>query len=225
MFSMWLMREKKAEAFLQFQASYKLYLPMGHIKSTMKNDEEFIKYFKISEKWLHMHHTRKMKVLWLRVEMVYIVLRRRRGIVTWIWKSRDDLDGHVPQQWLFWLSISNWTPAAYDACIFYIRETGVLRMKRKYLTFLLPMEQLNRQSRSNPNWIIETRAPPRHTCTFPTLFAALTPAFNNKRGTNTTTNCCNLGWLLHLLSRHSVVGWLLNLTRVVGRVLSFTTPP
>ena len=51
---MWLMGEKKAEAFLQFQASYKLYLPMGHIKSTMKNDEEFIKYFKISEKWLHM---------------------------------------------------------------------------------------------------------------------------------------------------------------------------
>ena len=31
-----------------------LYLPMGHIKSTMKNDEEFVKYFKGSEKWLKM---------------------------------------------------------------------------------------------------------------------------------------------------------------------------
>ncbi|KAL7536023.1 hypothetical protein ACHAXR_006864 [Thalassiosira sp. AJA248-18] len=29
-----------------------LYLPMGHIKSTMKNDEEFVKYFSQSEKWL-----------------------------------------------------------------------------------------------------------------------------------------------------------------------------
>lgn len=31
-----------------------LYLPMGHIKSTMKNDEEFVKYFGKSEKWLKM---------------------------------------------------------------------------------------------------------------------------------------------------------------------------
>ncbi|KAL7543770.1 hypothetical protein ACHAWF_007455 [Thalassiosira exigua] len=31
-----------------------LYLPMGHIKSTMKNDEEFVKYFGQSEKWLKM---------------------------------------------------------------------------------------------------------------------------------------------------------------------------
>ena len=31
-----------------------LYLPMGHIKSTMKNDEEFVKYFGESEKWLKM---------------------------------------------------------------------------------------------------------------------------------------------------------------------------
>ncbi|KAL7431676.1 hypothetical protein ACHAXM_002774 [Skeletonema potamos] len=31
-----------------------LYLPMGHIKSTMKNDEEFIKYLSDSEKWLKM---------------------------------------------------------------------------------------------------------------------------------------------------------------------------
>ncbi len=31
-----------------------LYLPMGHIKSTMKNDEEFVKYLSESEKWLKM---------------------------------------------------------------------------------------------------------------------------------------------------------------------------
>jgi len=31
-----------------------LYLPMGHIKSTMKNDEEFVKYFGQSGKWLKM---------------------------------------------------------------------------------------------------------------------------------------------------------------------------
>jgi hypothetical protein len=31
-----------------------LYLPMGHIKSTMKDDEEFVKYFGHSEKWLKM---------------------------------------------------------------------------------------------------------------------------------------------------------------------------
>lgn len=31
-----------------------LYLPMGHIKSTMKDDEEFVKYFSKSEKWLKM---------------------------------------------------------------------------------------------------------------------------------------------------------------------------
>jgi hypothetical protein len=31
-----------------------LYLPMGHIKSTMKNDEEFVKYFSKSDKWLKM---------------------------------------------------------------------------------------------------------------------------------------------------------------------------
>jgi hypothetical protein len=31
-----------------------LYLPMGHIKSTMKNDEEFVKYFSQSGKWLKM---------------------------------------------------------------------------------------------------------------------------------------------------------------------------
>ena len=31
-----------------------LYFPMGHIKSTMKNDEEFVKYFRESEKWLKM---------------------------------------------------------------------------------------------------------------------------------------------------------------------------
>ncbi|KAL3790421.1 hypothetical protein HJC23_013593 [Cyclotella cryptica] len=31
-----------------------LYLPMGHIKSTMKNDEEFVKYFSQSNKWLKM---------------------------------------------------------------------------------------------------------------------------------------------------------------------------
>jgi len=31
-----------------------LYFPMGHIKSTMKNDEEFVKYFQESEKWLKM---------------------------------------------------------------------------------------------------------------------------------------------------------------------------
>ena len=33
-----------------------LYLPMGHIKSTMKNDEEFVKYFSKSEKWLRIAH-------------------------------------------------------------------------------------------------------------------------------------------------------------------------
>jgi hypothetical protein len=31
-----------------------LYLPMGHIKSTMRDDEEFVKYFGQSEKWLKM---------------------------------------------------------------------------------------------------------------------------------------------------------------------------
>ena len=31
-----------------------LYLPMGHIKSTKKNDEEFVKYFSESDKWLKM---------------------------------------------------------------------------------------------------------------------------------------------------------------------------
>ena len=31
-----------------------LFLPMGHIKSTMKNDEEFVKYLSESEKWLKM---------------------------------------------------------------------------------------------------------------------------------------------------------------------------
>eukprot|EP00581_Thalassiosira_minuscula_P008497 CAMPEP_0183706686 /NCGR_PEP_ID=MMETSP0737-20130205/3445_1 /TAXON_ID=385413 /ORGANISM="Thalassiosira miniscula, Strain CCMP1093" /LENGTH=808 /DNA_ID=CAMNT_0025934161 /DNA_START=81 /DNA_END=2507 /DNA_ORIENTATION=- len=31
-----------------------LYLPMGHIKSTMKNDEEFVKYLSQSDKWLKM---------------------------------------------------------------------------------------------------------------------------------------------------------------------------
>ena len=31
-----------------------LYLPMGHVKSTMKNDEEFVKYFSQSDKWLKM---------------------------------------------------------------------------------------------------------------------------------------------------------------------------
>ncbi|KAL3761781.1 hypothetical protein ACHAWU_001297 [Discostella pseudostelligera] len=31
-----------------------LYLPMGHIKSTMADDEEFVKYFGKSEKWLKM---------------------------------------------------------------------------------------------------------------------------------------------------------------------------
>ena len=31
-----------------------LFLPLGHIKSTMKNDEEFVKYFRQSEKWLKM---------------------------------------------------------------------------------------------------------------------------------------------------------------------------
>jgi len=31
-----------------------LYLPMGHIKSTMKNDEEFVKFFGQSEAWLKM---------------------------------------------------------------------------------------------------------------------------------------------------------------------------
>ncbi|KAL3772360.1 hypothetical protein ACHAW5_010362 [Stephanodiscus triporus] len=31
-----------------------LYLPLGHIKSTRKNDEEFVKYFGQSEKWLKM---------------------------------------------------------------------------------------------------------------------------------------------------------------------------
>jgi hypothetical protein len=31
-----------------------LYLPLGHVKSTMKNDEEFVKYFSQSEKWLKM---------------------------------------------------------------------------------------------------------------------------------------------------------------------------
>lgn len=31
-----------------------LYMPMGHIKSTMKNDEEFVKYFSQSDKWLKM---------------------------------------------------------------------------------------------------------------------------------------------------------------------------
>jgi hypothetical protein len=31
-----------------------LYLPLGHIKSTRPNDEEFVKYFGRSEKWLKM---------------------------------------------------------------------------------------------------------------------------------------------------------------------------
>ena len=31
-----------------------LYMPMGHIKSTMKNDEDFVKYFSQSDKWLKM---------------------------------------------------------------------------------------------------------------------------------------------------------------------------
>lgn len=31
-----------------------LYLPLGHIKSTQKDDEEFVKYFGLSEKWLKM---------------------------------------------------------------------------------------------------------------------------------------------------------------------------
>ena len=31
-----------------------LYFPMGHVKSTMKNDEEFVKYFSSSDKWLKM---------------------------------------------------------------------------------------------------------------------------------------------------------------------------